>query len=144
MTSPARPGDSTAARTAYQASLDIRTRLAAADPTNTNGSGTCRSATTSSVTWPGRPATSTAARTAYQASLDIRTRLAAADPTNSEWQRDLSISHERLGDLARAAGDFDRRPHRLPGQPRHRPRLAAADPTNTDGSGTCRSATTAR
>jgi hypothetical protein len=43
---------------------------------------------------------STAARTAYQASLDIATRLAETDPTNTEWQRDLSISNNKLGDLA--------------------------------------------
>ncbi len=34
-----------------------------------------------------------AAHTAYQASLDITERLATADPANTEWQRDLSISH---------------------------------------------------
>ena len=48
----------------------------------------------------------TAARTAYQASLDIRTRLAAADPANTGWQRDLSVSHNKLGDVAIAAGDL--------------------------------------
>jgi hypothetical protein len=41
-------------------------------------------------------------------------RLAAADPANTEWQRDLSVSHNKLGDVAVAAGD-----------------LAAADPANT-------------
>ena len=33
-------------------------------------------------------------------------RRAAADPTNTEWQRDLSISRSKLGDVAVAAGDL--------------------------------------
>ena len=31
---------------------------------------------------------------------------AAADPANTEWQRDLSVSHNKLGDVAVAAGDL--------------------------------------
>jgi hypothetical protein len=31
---------------------------------------------------------------------------AAADPANTQWQRDLSVSHEKLDDLAVAAGDL--------------------------------------
>ncbi len=67
----------------------------------------------------------------YQADLDITTKLAAADPTNTQWQRDLSISHERLGELAQARAD-------LTGAAEHyqacldiTTKLAAADPTNT-------------
>jgi WD40 repeat protein len=33
----------------------------------------------------------------------VAERLAAADPTNSGWQRDLSVSLDKLGDVARAA-----------------------------------------
>ena len=40
-----------------------------------------------------------AARAAYQAYQDIAERLAAADPANTEWQRNLSISHIKLGDV---------------------------------------------
>jgi hypothetical protein len=39
---------------------------------------------------------------AQRAGLAIAERLAAADPTDSQWQRDLSISRDKLGDLARA------------------------------------------
>jgi hypothetical protein len=35
----------------------------------------------------------------YRAALTIREALAATDPTNTEWQRDLSISRERLRQL---------------------------------------------
>jgi CHAT domain len=47
-----------------------------------------------------------AARTAYQAGLDIAVRLGAADPANTGWQRDLSVSQDRLGDVAVAVGDL--------------------------------------
>jgi hypothetical protein len=47
--------------------------------------------------------TTSVIRSAYQASLDIRLRLAATDPANTQWQRDLSISHNNPGDVAAAA-----------------------------------------
>jgi hypothetical protein len=57
--------------------------------------------------------------------------LAAADPANTAWQRDLSVSRDKLGDVAVAGGD-------LAGAGGHyraglaiRERLAAADPANT-------------
>jgi hypothetical protein len=55
---------------------------------------------------------------------------AAADPANTQWQRDLSISHERLGDIAAAAGDLTAaRTHYQAGLD-IAVRLAAADPAN--------------
>lgn len=64
--------------------------------------------------------------------IAIAQRLADSDPTNTSWQRDLSISFERLGDLATAQG-------KLPDAKRHftaalaiRQRLADSNPTNTD------------
>ncbi len=42
----------------------------------------------------------------HRASLEIRARLAAADPGNAGWQRDLSLSRLRIGDLLRAVGDL--------------------------------------
>jgi tetratricopeptide (TPR) repeat protein len=56
---------------------------------------------------------------------------AAADPSNTEWQRDLSISHERLGELAVAAGDLNTAQQRFQAGLSIRERLAAADPSNT-------------
>ncbi len=58
--------------------------------------------------------------------------MAAADPTNSEWQRDLSVSHERLGDLARAAGDSTAARTAYQASLDIAARLAAADPTNSE------------
>ncbi|HSU03933.1 MAG TPA: tetratricopeptide repeat protein, partial [Acetobacteraceae bacterium] len=37
----------------------------------------------------------------------IREHLAAQDAGNAEWQRDLSVSHERIGDVRRAQGDVE-------------------------------------
>ena len=44
------------------------------------------------------------AREAYQKSLAIRERLAQAEPDRADYQRDLSVSYERMGDLYRALG----------------------------------------
>ena len=72
-----------------------------------------------------------AARAAYQAGLDIRVRLAAADPANTGWQRDLSVSHNRLGDVAVAAGDLAAARTAYQAGLDIAVRLAAADPANT-------------
>ncbi|MER2635695.1 MAG: hypothetical protein ABTQ30_17770, partial [Rhizobiaceae bacterium] len=35
----------------------------------------------------------------------IAERLAAADPGNASWQRDLAVSHNRIGSLAAKGGE---------------------------------------
>jgi hypothetical protein len=75
---------------------------------------------------------------AYRKGLDIAEALAARDPANTEWQRDLSVSHEK--DRRRAGG-----PGRRPGGAGHtaslwtspRPWPRAIRPT-PNGSATCR------
>ena len=69
---------------------------------------------------PTRPAWTSAAR------------LAAADPANTGWQRDLSISHNKLGDVAVAAGDLAAARAAYQASQDIRTRLAAADPANTE------------
>ncbi len=96
-----------------------------------NGSGTCLSATNELGDVAVAAGDLAAARTAYQASLDIAARLAAADPANTEWQRDLSVSHNRLGDVARAAGDLAAARTAYQASLDIRTRLAAADPANS-------------
>ena len=71
-----------------------------------------------------------AARTAFQTSLDIRAGLAASDPSNTAWQRDLSISHERLGGLAVAAGDLPAAREHYEIDLRIAEELASLDPDN--------------
>ncbi|MBT7976742.1 MAG: hypothetical protein HN557_08795 [Rhodospirillaceae bacterium] len=47
-----------------------------------------------------------AALQSYRAALVIRERLADADPKHAGWQRDLSVSYEKVGDLEEARGDI--------------------------------------
>ena len=47
-----------------------------------------------------------AALESFQASLAIRERLAEADPNNAGWQRDLSVSWNKLGGLRKGQGDL--------------------------------------
>jgi hypothetical protein len=72
-----------------------------------------------------------AARAAYQASLDIAVGLAAADPANTGWQRDLSVGHNKLGDVASAAGDLAAARAAYQASLDIAVELAAADPANT-------------
>ena len=95
----AEAGNLDAARTAYQASLDIAQRLAAADPANTEWQrdlSVSRNKLGDVARAAGDLAT---ARGHYRASLDIRERLAAADPANTEWQRDLEFVRQRIRSL---------------------------------------------
>ena len=99
----------------------------------------------SSPTWRSRPCSVPATsrrHTALQRHPSAIQARAAADPANTEWQRDLSVSHNKLGDLAIAAGDLTAARTAYHAGLDIRQRLAAADPANTDGSATCPSATT--
>ncbi|MBL9154336.1 MAG: TIR domain-containing protein [Verrucomicrobiales bacterium] len=60
----------------------------------------------------------------------VLTRLAASDPANAAWQRDLSVSLEKLGDLAVAQGDGASAARRFSESLAIRERLAASDPAN--------------
>ena len=42
----------------------------------------------------------------YNDSLAIVARLAKSDPGNAEWQRDLSVSYNKVGDVQKAQGDL--------------------------------------
>ncbi len=125
-------GDLAAARTAYQAGLDIRyaagRRRPQQHPVAARPVGQPHKLGDLAVA----AGDLTAARTAHQAGLDIRTRLAAADPSNTEWQRDLSVSHDKLGDLAVAAGDLTAARTAYQAGLDIATRLAAADPSNTE------------
>ena len=45
----------------------------------------------------------------YRDSLAIIERLAQSDPGNAGWQRDLSVSYIKVGDVQTAQGDLARR-----------------------------------
>ncbi len=41
----------------------------------------------------------------HRTSLAFRARLASQDPTHVQWQRDLSVCHNKIGDMLRLLGD---------------------------------------
>jgi tetratricopeptide (TPR) repeat protein len=68
---------------------------------------------------------------AYRNDLAISERLAAADPSNTEWQRDLSISYEKVGDVLVAEGKLDEALRTYRDELAIVERLAAGDRSNT-------------
>jgi tetratricopeptide (TPR) repeat protein len=57
-------------------------------------------------------------------------RLAASDPGNAQWQRDLSVSHDRIGDVRVAQGDLAGALRAFEADLEIAGRLAASDPGN--------------
>ena len=68
----------------------------------------------------------------YRTYLSITKRLGGADPDNAEYQRDLSISHERLGDLAIELGDSAAAEQHYRTSLTLRERLTAVDSDNAE------------
>jgi predicted negative regulator of RcsB-dependent stress response len=72
-----------------------------------------------------------AAAVAYAAAMRLTEQQLATDPSNTQWQRDLSVSHDRIGDVLVAQGDG---PGALAAYRKGlaiREALAARDPANT-------------
>ena len=69
---------------------------------------------------------------AAERSRAIMTELVASNPDNTKWQRDLSVSHDRLGEVLLLAGwrEDALAAHRKSFAIRER--LTLADPGNTD------------
>ena len=67
---------------------------------------------------------------AYRASLEIAEALAAADPSHAGWQRDLSVSHNKIGDVLSAQGRLEEAGTAYRASLAIREALAAADPSN--------------
>jgi tetratricopeptide (TPR) repeat protein len=70
------------------------------------------------------------ALTSYQASLGITERLAKSDPGNADWQRDLSISYEKIGNVQVAQGTPANALTSYQASLGIRERLAKSDPSN--------------
>ena len=92
---------------AYQQSLEIRKRLAAADPANTQAQRDLSVSYNKLGDVQVQLGDTQAALKAYQQSLEIRQRLAAADPANTQAQRDLALSYLRLGYFEENSKHFD-------------------------------------
>ena len=76
---------------------------------------------------------STAALRAYTtAQKAAAAGLAAGDPGNTEWQRDLSVSHDRIGDVQAVQGDSAAALRSYQASLAIAERLAAGDPRNTE------------
>ena len=78
--------------------------------------------------------TLTVALTSYRASLAIADRPAKADQGNAGWQRDLSLSHIKIGDVQQAQGDLAAAHHLRPaGESGPGQRWLAARPVGVPG-----------
>ncbi|MFN7307114.1 MAG: hypothetical protein ACK5TQ_11115 [Acetobacteraceae bacterium] len=64
--------------------------------------------------------------------MESHLRLAASDPSNSEWQHDLSINHDRIGDVLLARGDLGGALAAYRSFMDIAARLVASDPSNTE------------
>ena len=71
-----------------------------------------------------------AALTCYQASHEVFERLARADPGNAGWQRDLSVSHNKIGDVQLRQGDLAAALTSYQDLVGDQERLARSDPAN--------------
>src|SRR5262249_4869623 len=69
----------------------------------------------------------------YEEALAIRRKLAAADPTNMEWQRDLSMTLMKIGEVLLDADDPTAALVPYEEALTIRRKLAAADPDNAHG-----------
>ena len=68
---------------------------------------------------------------AYGDGLAIPKKLAAGDPSNTQWQRDLSVSYSKLGDVAVAQGKLEEAARAYSDSLAIVKKLAAGDPSNT-------------
>ncbi|MEO1650984.1 MAG: tetratricopeptide repeat protein, partial [Pseudomonadota bacterium] len=69
---------------------------------------------------------------AFNAGLEIGTTLAQADPGNAGWQRDLSVSYERIGDVYGAQGNLNQALDAFNAGLDIRETLAKVDPGNAE------------
>lgn len=67
----------------------------------------------------------------YDEAQRLAQRLSDADPSNHQWQRDLSVSYERLGNVATAQGRLDDANQAYSDGLAIRKNLAAGDPSNS-------------
>jgi tetratricopeptide (TPR) repeat protein len=102
-----------AAREAYQKGLDIRLKLAQADPTNAQAQRDLSVSYEKLGNVNRQLGNVPVAHEAYQKDLDISLKLAQADPTNAQAQLDLADSLLRLGLVEKSVDDFPAATKRL-------------------------------
>ena len=79
------------------------------------------------------PRASSSALKAFRDGLAIAERLAKADPQNAGWQRDLSVSYDKVGDVLVAQGQLEGALKAFRDGLAIRDGSAKADPANTHG-----------
>ncbi len=67
----------------------------------------------------------------YEAAQRLARRLTTGDPSNTLWQRDLSVSYDRLGDVAVTQGQLEEAARAYQDGLEIVKKLAAGDPSNT-------------
>jgi predicted negative regulator of RcsB-dependent stress response len=101
-------GDSTAALVSFQKAHAIAESLVARDPANAQWQrdlSVSHEKIGDVLVAQGDTSEHGGALAAYRKGLAIHEALAARDPANTEWQRDLSVSHNKIGNVLVAQGD---------------------------------------
>jgi tetratricopeptide (TPR) repeat protein len=70
------------------------------------------------------------AKESYENSLKVREKLAKLDPDNAEWQRDLSVSYNKMGDFYLKVGDLESAKESYENSLKVREKLVKLDPNN--------------
>jgi tetratricopeptide (TPR) repeat protein len=123
-------GDLAGALAAFRESLQVRRRLAEADPSNA-GWQRDLSVSHNNVGNVLRDQGDLAgALAAFRESLQVSRRLAEADPSNAGWQRDLSFSLTQMAEFHRRNGERTEALGLAEESLRIDERLAALDPSN--------------
>ncbi len=124
-------GDLANALKSYEASLEIRKRLAEAKPKDATWSLSLSAALDKIGDVRVAQNDLSLALDSYEASLAIKKRLAGAKPDNKAWQRDLSVSYNRVGDVLRTEGQLARALVHFQASLAIRQRLGETDKANT-------------
>lgn len=69
---------------------------------------------------------------AFRKAMAVATRPAQAEPGNAGWQRDLAMSHNKIGEVQQAQGDLAAALASYWASLAMRQRLAQGDPDNAD------------
>ena len=125
-------GNPPSALSSYKQGLEIREKLAARDPANTNWQRDLSVSYNRIGDVQRAQGDLPSALSSYKQGLEIREKLAAHDPANTNRQRDLSVSYERIGDVQRAQGDLPSALSSYKQGLEIAQKLAARDPTNTE------------
>ena len=100
-------------------------------PATPNGSATSRFPTKGSATWRWPRASWRRPRAPTATAMGIAKKLCRADPSNTQWQRDLAVSYNKLGDVAAAQGKLEEAARAYGDGLGIVKKLAAVDPSNT-------------